>query len=380
MGFQWSYNGQPLAGANGATLTLPGVVPAQAGSYRVRVSSPRRSFRGQPGRAAGSGDRSRLDLGALSTEKLAELFADDPVGLGAAPAGRPQPSGSSRVSLGVPGTRVLSFAGSLSEPGDPVPCDVIVTAFRWLRLRATAPGTRIVLVTTNAAFDTVLAVFTNRFAPALVVCNDDLPTGLRNSRVTFPAAAGVDYLVMVAAKGWARSLWCRVAVGDRRRDGRRQPAGAGRRPGAGRPPSAASCSRAATSSTAAPPSTRWRPSGGFASALACSTFATPSPPPATPSSTGSTRPTDTRPGRFKNHRFPQKTRGHGSQPGPHSSFRPSVPVGPSMLERPVSRAGFPHTDIPHEERSRSIPRFGSTMIGRRRRSIPHSSVPADMRR
>ncbi len=146
------------------------------------------------------------DLGALSTEKLAELFADDPVGLGAAPAGRPQPSGSSRVSLGVPGTRVLSFAGSLSEPGDPVPCDVIVTAFRWLRLRATAPGTRVVLVTTNAAFDTVLAVFTNRFAPALVVCNDDLPTGLRNSWVTFPSAAGVDYLVMVAAKGGGTGL------------------------------------------------------------------------------------------------------------------------------------------------------------------------------
>jgi hypothetical protein len=81
-----------------------------------------------------------------------------------------------------------------------VPCDVIVTASRWLRFRAATPGTVIRVATTDAAFDTVLAVFTNRFTPALIVCNDDSDGG-KNSQVTFTAAAEVDYLVMVAAKG-----------------------------------------------------------------------------------------------------------------------------------------------------------------------------------
>jgi hypothetical protein len=201
VGYQWSFNGQPLAGATGATLNLPAVTPAQAGRYRVRISTPGGAFVDSRDALLEVAEATAANLGALSAEKLADLFADDPAEAGVGRAGRPARNGFTSVSVGVPGTRFLNLAGSLSEPGDPVPCDVPVSASRWLRFRTATSGVFIGVATTNAAFDTVLAVFTNRFNPVLVACNDDLGIGLPNSQVAFTAVPGVDYLVMVAAKG-----------------------------------------------------------------------------------------------------------------------------------------------------------------------------------
>jgi hypothetical protein len=201
VGYQWSFNGQPLAGATGATLNLPAVTPAQAGLYRVRVTTPGGALVDSRDALLEVTAATAANLGALSAEKLADLFADDPAPAGAGRNGRPGRNGITSVSVGVPGTRFLNLAGSLSEPGDPVPCDVPVSASRWLRFRTATSGVFIGVATTNAAFDTVLAVFTNRFNPVLVACNDDLGIGLPNSQVAFTAVPGVDYLVMVAAKG-----------------------------------------------------------------------------------------------------------------------------------------------------------------------------------
>jgi hypothetical protein len=198
--YQWSFNGQPLPGANNPTLTLPAVIPAQAGQYRVQVTAPSGATIESRDALLEVAAATDGELGGLSAEKLADLFADDSVGAGGGRAAKPSGAGFTSLTLGVPGTRFLNLARSLSDPSDPVPCDVIVTASRWLRFRAEAPGTIIRLATTNAALDTVLAVFTNRFTPALIVCNDNFSGG-RNSQVTFTAAAEVDYLVMVAAKG-----------------------------------------------------------------------------------------------------------------------------------------------------------------------------------
>jgi uncharacterized delta-60 repeat protein len=204
VGYQWSFNGQPLAGATGATLNLPAVTPAQAGRYRVRITTPGGAFVDSRDALLEVAEATAANLGALSAEKLADLFADDPAEAGAGRAGQPGRHGFTSLSVGVPGTRFLNLAGSLSEPTDPVPCDVLVAASRWLRFRTTTPGTVIRVVTTNAAFDTVLAVFTNRFAPKLVACNDDYRGP--QSRVDFMAEAGVDYLVMVATKSGASGV------------------------------------------------------------------------------------------------------------------------------------------------------------------------------
>lgn len=200
VGYQWSFNGQPLAGATSATLALPAVTPAQAGLYRVRITTPGGALVDSRDALLEVTEPDETNLGALSAEKLADLFADDPAEAG---AGRPGRQGFTSLSMGVPGTRFLNLIGSLSEPGDPVPCDVLVSASRWLRFRTATPGAVVGVATTDAAFDTVLAVFTNRFNPVLVACNDDLGIGLPNSQLAFPAVPGVDYLVMVAAKGGA---------------------------------------------------------------------------------------------------------------------------------------------------------------------------------
>jgi hypothetical protein len=196
--YRWLANGQPLAGANTATLVLDGANPSQAGLYRVRVTAPGGGFVESRDALLEVTAESGMELGGLSAEKLADLFAEAPAAADSVPVAPPPGPGLISWSQG---TRFLNLANSLSEPGDPMPCDVIATPSRWLRFRTGTAGTFISVSTTNAAFDSVLAVYTNRFAPALVACNDDLGTGSRNSQVFFEAVAGVDYLVMVAAKG-----------------------------------------------------------------------------------------------------------------------------------------------------------------------------------
>jgi hypothetical protein len=131
------------------------------------------------------------DPGAISREKLLDLFADNPAGQGV---------DFTPVGLGEVGTRFMDLSGSSTEPGDPLPCDLIVAGSRWLRFRAAGPSLRIAFTTTQAGFDTVLAVYTNRFAPVLVACNDDMLPEVRTSRVAFAAELGVDYWVMLAGK------------------------------------------------------------------------------------------------------------------------------------------------------------------------------------
>jgi hypothetical protein len=199
--YQWLANGQPLAGANGATLVLDGTDPARAGLYRVRVTTPGGASLDSRDALLELAATGATELGGLSAEKLADLFANDAPGAGGSSELKSGRAGFTSVSVGVSGTRFLNLAGSLSEPEDRVPCDVIISASRWMRFRTTAPGTIVRVATTNAAFDTVLAVFTNRFNPVMVACDDDIDAERRNSRVIFTAAAGVDYLLMVAVKG-----------------------------------------------------------------------------------------------------------------------------------------------------------------------------------
>jgi hypothetical protein len=189
--YQWHLNGKPLPGETRDVLTLPGVGQNQVGSYRVRVTAP-------GGLSVESRDAILEvttglsgDPGAVSKEKLVDLSADDGASQGAA---------FTPVGLGEVGTRFLDLSLSTSEPGDPLPCDLIVAGSRWLCFRAAGPSLRIAFTTTQADFDTVLAVYTNRFNPVLVACNDDMFPGERTSRVAFAAEPGVDYWVMLAGK------------------------------------------------------------------------------------------------------------------------------------------------------------------------------------
>jgi hypothetical protein len=194
---QWFANGQPVAGATGATLQLPAVTPEQAGSYRLRVTAPN-------GLIAESRDvlvevSATVGPVAFSADKLEDLFLDDlAVGArgGVAPAGLPRRQGFTSLSAG---SLAFNTRGALTSPNDPLLCGGLGGASRWFRFRVAQAGP-VALATTNTAFDTLLAVFTNRFDLTPVACNDDVLPGLRNSAVTFEAFPGVDYLVVVDGK------------------------------------------------------------------------------------------------------------------------------------------------------------------------------------
>ncbi|KAB2659687.1 MAG: hypothetical protein DVB31_15540, partial [Verrucomicrobia bacterium] len=203
--YQWWANGAPLAGATQSTLLLPGISADAAGTYSVRVTAPGGGT--LESREALLEITSGIDAGtaALSANKLEDLFADNPVGpvgaagRAAALEGVGRPAGFASLALGTANTQFLNLTGATTEPGDPAPCDVIAGGSRWFRFRVRT-ACRFALATTNSSFDSVLAVFTNRFALAQIACNDDVLPGGKTSLVVFNAQPEVDYLVAVTSK------------------------------------------------------------------------------------------------------------------------------------------------------------------------------------
>ncbi len=192
---QWFLNGQPLPGATTATLQLSAVTAEQAGTYRLRVTAPN-------GLSAESRDAlvevtEAAGPVTLSADKLEDLFADDAgAGVGLVRAGQPRRQSFTSVSAG---SLAFNTLGSFARTNEPILCGGVGGASRWFRFRFQSAG-EVVMATTNTAFDSMLAVFTNRSDLRLVACNDDVLPGLRNSRVRFTAVPGVDYLVVVDGK------------------------------------------------------------------------------------------------------------------------------------------------------------------------------------
>ena len=164
--YQWHLHGAPLAGETGPTLVRPFALPADAGTYFVRIVSP-------DGLALDSREVvvEVIDQPGGTTrgtvDKLADLF--DPAlfatvnSLVAAPRlGPPVPS-EGRFTL------YSDLRGSHRQPGEPVACIEGSGATRWYYFRSNRAGERN-FATTNSSIKTLVAVFTNRAALKLAGC------------------------------------------------------------------------------------------------------------------------------------------------------------------------------------------------------------------
>jgi len=199
--YQWLFNGAPINGATGPSLTRFKVQAADAGAYVVRVSnSSGRSILSSPAIL----ELARLPAN-LSQDKFEDLFVNSGSGNGASfagPDGKSTPNstanGPGAVTAGTLNSQTLNNTNSTTQAGEPNHCGVIGGASRWVKLTAGSDGI-FVIDTIGSTFDTVLAVYTgsNLLTLNLVTCdNNGAPDGIR-SLVRFNATNGVDYLVAV---------------------------------------------------------------------------------------------------------------------------------------------------------------------------------------
>lgn len=209
--YLWFFNGRPLTSDTEPTLLIRNPVPANAGTYRVRV------FDGNffvDSRAAWL-QFSLTDPGSLPpTNFAADKFADavpsavgSPQGLRTAPEvyGRAIAAPATVVS-GYAGTQVFSTYGSVSQPGEPVHCGVVGGVSQWYYYTAPATGT-LFINTAGSAFDTILAVYTGpgtAFSTLVpVACDNNSGSDGLTSKLSCPATSGTTYYIVVDGVGGA---------------------------------------------------------------------------------------------------------------------------------------------------------------------------------
>ncbi|HOX01930.1 MAG TPA: leucine-rich repeat protein [Verrucomicrobiota bacterium] len=191
--YQWYFRDQPLPGTDQPELLIDPVVAAAVGPYWVEVRSA-----SYTNRSAASVVELGPALGVTTEDKLGDLFGGAAGMVMAQAASARQPMGFVSVAAGVVGTQILENWGSTREVEEPNHGGIIGGASRWLRLEPETDGV-LEVDTIGSEIDTVVAVYTGRQLSDLkLVASDDngAPDGVR-SRVRFPAAQGLAYLVAV---------------------------------------------------------------------------------------------------------------------------------------------------------------------------------------
>lgn len=196
MTYQWrrgAYNlanGRTVIGANGPTLTLANVQPADAGSYSVVVTN---TVGGTTSNAA------TLTVTAAAGAPANDAFANAALLVGATA----QATGNN--------------AGATSEPGEPQHNgnSAAVNSIWW---RWTAPASgRVAVDTLGSNFNTVLAVYRGTSVNALTaMASDAFSGGGGGSALAFNATAGTIYQIAVAgAAGAVGTVQLRLAQAAR---------------------------------------------------------------------------------------------------------------------------------------------------------------------
>jgi hypothetical protein len=176
--FQWKLNGQVIIGAMSATLRIPFLSAKDSGIYQLIAIND-----------AGVAISDPLELIVPAPEMtLADKFGERALIHGASGTA----SGSNREATG--------------EPGEPVHFRGASANSVWFSWIASTNGLA-EFDTKGSAFDTVLAVYTNRTSePARLasiepVTADDDSAGFLSSRVVFRCEAGVEYMFAIAGLG-----------------------------------------------------------------------------------------------------------------------------------------------------------------------------------
>lgn len=202
--YQWFRNGLALPSGTDATLTLPNVSGADAGSYFVRVSTGvPRSVDSTP---------AFLEIGAspdeVTQDKFDDLFTQDAATLtafGLIPKARfglgnigkkPRPD-IAPASVGTLSGQSFNNFHASTEAGEPSIAGFIGGASRWFLVRPDAFGS-LEFNTTNSAVDTLLAVYAgDNFFSLRLLAADHNSAGDGRSRVRLSVDPTRNYAVQV---------------------------------------------------------------------------------------------------------------------------------------------------------------------------------------
>ena len=164
--YQWRFNGFPIPNATNATFVITNALVASAGNYSVQVTNI---------------------LGSVtsSTVKLVVTLPND----------------NFTDALALPssdGQMLGSSSGATKEPGEPNHAGNTGGKSLWFSWQPLA-DCMVTLDTIGSSFDTLLAVYTGSVVSnlSLVMADDDGAGYQFNSKLSFPASAGVTYSIAV---------------------------------------------------------------------------------------------------------------------------------------------------------------------------------------
>jgi hypothetical protein len=212
--YQWYFNQARIPGALLSSLSVPNVSISDIGSYFVAVTNGL-------GRGAHS-DEASLEIGSanspVSYAKFAEAVGEANAEIGAAGGGGggmpffkpaaavPSPVGFETVSVGTIDNRTMNNSNAIAN-GCAACGGAVGGAMQTYVLQPLTDGV-LTIDTVGSSFDTLLYVYRNaplsEICSFLVTCdNNSAPDGSR-SVVSFPAQAGVRYLIAVDGVNGAR--------------------------------------------------------------------------------------------------------------------------------------------------------------------------------
>jgi hypothetical protein len=202
--YQWYLEGQALAGATIAELTIPAMALANVGNYFVAVTNPE-TFAGVISLPA------RLQLivaGAGQQGNPANVSAQDKF-LTATDLTPPDPNipRDPPPASGYTGTQTFSTSGATSDPSEPNHCGYPACGSYWFSYAAPASG-MLTIDTKGTSFNAVLAVYTGpgtSFSSLVpVACSAN--HGAAGESVSFQATAGTTYWVVIEGVNCATGI------------------------------------------------------------------------------------------------------------------------------------------------------------------------------
>lgn len=216
MRLQWRFNGNSF-GAEGQTLIIPSLQPANVGRYTLRIDLGDVRFETPPVELQINSDG---QTNALARDKLIDALTsplsptDDDGGGGGGlfrAASGPIVAAGAGVSRGYNGVQVFDTTFATPDPGEPVHCGISGGASYWYAYAAPADGT-VTLDSIGSTFDTFIAVYAfnapfGGYADLIPVACDDNSAGTNGAaRLEFAVPKGRQFLVVLDGVNGARGI------------------------------------------------------------------------------------------------------------------------------------------------------------------------------
>ena len=203
LSYQWSFNGQAVAGATSSSLQVANVSIAKVGLYSVAVKAfgSSSSILSKPASLQISVTDGGVNTNQEARAKYQALANSGATTMHYGTLGlRPVKSDAS-TARGFSNTQVFNTYGSQTQSGEPNNCNTPGGSSSWVSITANANGL-MVINTYGSSFPTILGAYTgngNDFSSlSVVACDVGTGTnGTSNGSISFAATSGTTYYISV---------------------------------------------------------------------------------------------------------------------------------------------------------------------------------------